>query len=74
VIAKLGNWFNTYLIKPRLLDFGGVIIILGHYNYNKILENQKLQGQNLVYQNIKYFYIRMTIFGEGYGIRNQEYN
>jgi hypothetical protein len=65
--SKLGNWFSTYLIKPKLLDFGGVVITTSHYN--EILENKKLQGWNHVYQNINYFDMVMTILGEGCSIR-----
>jgi hypothetical protein len=47
-----------------LLDFGGVVITISYYN--KILENQKLQRQNPLYQNINYFVMAMMISSEGY--------
>jgi hypothetical protein len=54
-----------------LIDFGGIVITTSHYN--KILENQELQGQNCVYHNINYFNMAMTNFGKGYNIEIVEF-
>jgi hypothetical protein len=50
-------------IKMHLFLNGGSIS-----HYKEILENQKLQRQNHVYQNINFFVPAMMISGIGYGI------